>query len=176
MYLYVIKIMLKDPFLGETLAHKLWDRYQLPVKIRIYVKSNALVITFCLLLKKFVKKLWKPFLFFIHLISNCLPQTLQISCLLTCMQSHKHFKWTYFMLPLQSHGVLWFCSLSSSRQIRNSFELLSQLLRIVFSLAVNIFLRVQYKLKAMIESKVNFKIFFNHYLYFAKLIDSYFIY
>jgi len=36
--------VLKDPFLGETLAHKLWDRYQLPIKICIYVKSNALLI------------------------------------------------------------------------------------------------------------------------------------
>jgi hypothetical protein len=33
----------KIAFSGETLAHKLRDRYQLPIKMCIYVKSNALI-------------------------------------------------------------------------------------------------------------------------------------
>jgi hypothetical protein len=36
--------VLKEPFLCETLAHKLRERHQLPIKICIYVKSNALLI------------------------------------------------------------------------------------------------------------------------------------
>jgi hypothetical protein len=45
MYLYVIINSAKRASLYETLAHKLRDRYQLPIKICIYAKSKKFIYT-----------------------------------------------------------------------------------------------------------------------------------